>query len=86
MGMLWIRSQPYPWVGEQGKGMERCGPKMQPKSHTHTLGIAKECEGMSPHSTKWTPILGVEVRMDFQIFREQFEGLKLIGLKSSLYH
>jgi hypothetical protein len=31
------------WACDQGKGMERCGPKMQPKNHIYTLGNAKEC-------------------------------------------
>jgi hypothetical protein len=44
------------------------------------------CEGMSAHTPKWTLSLGIGVPMDSQIFKEQFEGSKLIGLKSSLYH
>jgi len=45
-----------------------------------------ECEGMSPHIHKWAPTLGVGVSMDSQIFKEWFQGSKLIGLKSYLYH
>jgi hypothetical protein len=41
---------------------------------------------MSPHTPKWIPTLGVGVPMNFQFFKEQFEGTKLIGLKSFLYH
>jgi hypothetical protein len=41
---------------------------------------------MNPHTPKRTPISGVRVSMDFQIFRGQFQGSKLIGLKSYLYH
>jgi hypothetical protein len=66
--------------------MEKCRLKMQPTSHIHTPKSAKECEGMSPHTFKWTPTLGVGVLMDFQILREWFKGSKFIGLKSSLYH
>jgi len=29
-----------------------------------------ENEGMSPHTPKWTPILGVGIPMDSQVFRE----------------
>jgi hypothetical protein len=50
--------------------MEKCRLKMQPASHIHTLESAKECEGMSPHTFKWTPTLEVGVLMDFQILRE----------------
>jgi len=38
------------------------------------------------HTPKWTPTLGVRVPMDSRIFREGFEGSKLIGLKISLYY
>jgi hypothetical protein len=47
---------------------------------------AKECEEMNPHTSKWTCILGVEISMDFQIFRMRLYGSKPIGLKSYLYH
>jgi hypothetical protein len=46
---------------------------------------AKECEGMNPHAPKGTPTLGVGVQMDSQIFREQLQGSKFIGLRRSLY-
>jgi len=52
----------------------------------HALESVRECEGMNPHTPKWTPTLGVGVLMDSQIFREQLQGSKFIGLKSSLYH
>jgi hypothetical protein len=41
---------------------------------------------MNPHTPKWVPTLGVGVPMDFQIFREQLQGPKLITMKSFLYH
>ncbi len=47
---------------------------MQPGNHIHIPKNARKCEGMSPHTTKWPPILGVGVSRDFWIFREQFEG------------
>jgi hypothetical protein len=52
----------------------------------HTLGSVGECEGMNPHISKYTPILGIVVLMDSQIFREQSQRSKPIGLNSSLYH
>jgi hypothetical protein len=45
-----------------------------------------ESEGMSPHTPKWIPTLGVGNPMDYWIFRQQFERSKLIKLKSYLYH
>jgi len=38
--------------------MKRCGPKVQPGSHIHILGSAKECEGMNPRwelESLWNP-------------------------------
>ncbi len=70
----------------QGKGMERCRPKVQPDSHIDIFGSAGECEGMSAHTPKWTPTLGIGVPMECQIFKEHFERSKLIGLKTFLYH
>jgi len=45
-----------------------------------------EYEGVNLHTPKVTPTLGDEVLVDFQNFREQFQGLKLNGLWRSLYH
>jgi hypothetical protein len=38
------------------------------------------------HTPKWAPTLGVEVSMDFWIFRKQLQESKFIKLKSLLYH
>ncbi len=53
---------------------------------SYILESAGEYERMSFHIPKWAPTWGVGVPMDFQIFKEQFQGLKPIGLKSFLYH
>jgi hypothetical protein len=52
------------------------------ESHLHS----RECEGMNPHTPKWTPTLGVGIPMEFQIVFEVFQGQKFIGSKISLYH
>jgi hypothetical protein len=59
---------------------------MKPGSHIHNPRSVGECEGMSPHTPKWAPTLRVGVLRDSQIFKDKFEGSKLIGLKISLYH
>jgi hypothetical protein len=64
--------------------MTRCELGLQPRSRIHTFGGARMCEGMSPHTPKWTPTLGVGVLMDLKIFKERFEGSKHIRLKNSL--
>jgi hypothetical protein len=66
--------------------MERCGLRVQLGSHIHTPESARECEGMSPHNPNWTFTSCVGLSMDSRIFKEKFEGSKLIGLKSSLYY
>jgi len=53
-------------------------------SHTHK-SVGK-CEGVNPHIPKPTPILGDGVSVDSQNFKQQFQGSKLNGLWSYLYH
>jgi hypothetical protein len=52
----------------------------------HARGSVGECEGMNPHTPKWTPNLGVGVLMDFWILGERLQGSKPIGLKKYIYH
>jgi hypothetical protein len=66
--------------------MERCGSGVEPKNYIHIHGIARECKGMSSHTPKCTPTLGLEVLMNSQIFKEHFERSTFIGLKTLLYH
>jgi hypothetical protein len=41
--------------------MQGCGPRGRTKSHIICFQECKECEGMKPHTPKWTPIVGVGV-------------------------
>jgi hypothetical protein len=52
----------------------------------HAPESVGECEGMNPHTPKWTLTLGIGTPIDFQIFRWWSQGSKLIGLKNYLYH
>ncbi len=52
----------------------------------HAPGSVRECKGIGLHTPKGTPTLGVGISVDSQMFRERFQGSKLNGLKSSLYH
>jgi hypothetical protein len=36
--------QPWHWVCDLGKGLQRCGPRMKP---SNVLGSVGECEGMN---------------------------------------
>jgi hypothetical protein len=38
------------------------------ESHLHS----QECEGMNPHTPKWTSTLGVGIHVESQIFKEVF--------------
>jgi hypothetical protein len=65
--------KPLKDVGQQWentKGMERCESKVQPRNHMYIPKSVKECGGMSPHTPKWTPTLGVGVPTKFQIFKK----------------
>ncbi len=62
------------------------GQKGGPGNTFYTLRSAGECERMNPHTPKATPIWRVRVSMDSQIFKEQLQGSKPIGLKNFLYH
>ncbi len=53
---------------------------------SHALENVGECEGMSFHTPKWAPTLGIGVPMDSWIFKKQSQRSKPIGLKHSLYH
>jgi hypothetical protein len=56
------------------------------ETHLHSRDYEGMCEGMNPHTLKWTPTLGVGIHMESQIFIERFQKLKLIGMKTFLYH
>jgi hypothetical protein len=47
-----MMSQPYPWAYDQGKGLQRCGPRVSLGVTFHALGSERECEGMNPHTPK----------------------------------
>jgi len=77
---------PNLWLVTKVRACKGVGQEWNPGVTFHALGSVGECEGMNPHTPKWAPILGVGISMDSQIFRDQFQESKLIGLKKSLYH
>jgi hypothetical protein len=62
--------------------MERCGLRVQPESHIHSLGSARECEGMNPHTPKWTPILGLPLWELESLWNLEFSKSNLKGQNS----
>jgi len=45
-------SQPWPWACDQGKGLQRCGPRGSLGITFHVPESAREREGMNPHTPK----------------------------------
>ncbi len=73
-------------LATKAKGLQGCGLRGSLGVTSHTPGSVRKCEGVNPHTPKATPTLGNGVLVDFQNFRERFEGSKLNGLWRSLYH
>ena len=82
----YICRNPSLGLATKARACKSAGQEGSPGVTFHAFGSAKECEGMNPHTPKGTPTLGVGVSMDFQIFKEQLQGTKLIGLGRSLFH
>jgi len=70
----------------KAKACKRARQEGNPGGTSYTPRSAGECERMNPHTPKATPTWGVGVLKDSQIFSEQLQGSKPIGLKKSLYH
>jgi hypothetical protein len=68
------------------KACKSAGQEGNPRVTFYAPTSAKKCEWMNPHTPKGTPTLGVGVPVDSQIFKEQLQEPKLIGLNHSLYH
>ncbi len=70
----------------KARGCKGVGQEWSPGITFHAPKNVGKCEGMNPHTPKWTLALGVVVLMDSQIFKGRLQGSKLIALKISLYH
>jgi hypothetical protein len=71
-------------LATKAKGLQGCGPRGSPRITSHTLGSVAKFEGVNPHTPKATPTLGDGILVDFQNFRERFEGSNFNGLWQSL--
>jgi hypothetical protein len=50
------------WLATKARRLRGCGPRSRPESHitcSRECKKCKECEGVNPHTPKWTPMLGV---------------------------
>jgi hypothetical protein len=71
---------------DQSKVFEWCESRVQPKNHIQILENVEKCEGMNSHTPKWAPILGIEIFNGLSNLQNTISKVKLIGLKSFLYH
>jgi hypothetical protein len=73
---------PSIWLVTKARGLRGCGPRSRPGSHITCSRECKhsgECEGMNPHTPKWTPTLGVgenEVPKGLPKLQRAFWGVK----------
>jgi hypothetical protein len=70
----------------KARGLQGCMPRGRFGSHFTCSRECKECEGMNPHTPKGTPMLGVGVPKGLPNLQSAIVEVKLISLKSSLYH
>jgi len=54
---------------------------MQPRSHTHTPKSARECERMSPHTPKWTPLWDSKSLWNFEFSNSDLRGQNSLDWK-----
>jgi hypothetical protein len=70
----------------KARGCKVAGQEGSPKVMPHAPRSVREGEGIGPHTPKGTPILGIIVSVDSQMFKKQLQGSKPNGLRKSLYH
>jgi hypothetical protein len=63
------------------KGVGRAGSL---EVTSHAPGSAKECKGMSPHTPKWTPILGIWVSNGLPNLQRAITGVKTHWIEAFL--
>jgi hypothetical protein len=78
--------KPSPRLATKARACKGAGQQWSPWITFHTPGNVGECEGMNPHTPKWTLALGVGVSMDPWIFRGKLQGFKFIGLNNFIYY
>jgi hypothetical protein len=78
--------QPLPWLATKARAYKGAGQEGSMGITCHAPENVGECEGMDFHTPKWALTLGVWVPIDSQIFKEQLQGPKSIGLRNFLYH
>ncbi len=56
------------------RNLQGCGPKRSPRVTPHALESVKKCEGMNPHTPKWTFLWEMESRWTFEFSINDYKG------------
>ncbi len=68
-------------LATKARGCKVANQEKDPGVTSHALGNAKECEGMNPHTPKWTHMLGVGVPNGVPNLQSMIAGVKTHRLK-----
>ncbi len=61
-------------LATKARGLQGCRPRGRPNSHITYSQECKECEGVNPHTPKWTPMLWVGVPNGLLNFQSAIVG------------
>jgi hypothetical protein len=64
------------YAHNQRKGLQGCELRERLGSHLTCSWECKECEGMNPHTPKWTPIVGVGIPNGLPNLQSAIVGVK----------
>jgi hypothetical protein len=63
------------------QGVARLRAKWETQEHSTCFRECKKCEGMNPHTPKWTPMLGVGVSKGLPNVQSGIAGVKTLRLE-----
>jgi hypothetical protein len=63
-------------LATKAKRVAKVRAKRKPGVTSYTLGSVRKCEGVNPHTPKWTPMLGVGVPKGLPNFQSAIAGAK----------
>ncbi len=68
-------------LATKARACKGAGQEWSPGVTIHAFGSVGKCEGMNPHTPKWTPTLGVGLPMDSQILQGNCRGQNSLDWK-----
>jgi hypothetical protein len=63
-------------LATKARACKGAGQGWSPRVTSHAPGSVKECEGMNPHTPKWTPISGIRVPNGLPNLQRAIAGVK----------